>query len=42
MKKIILILLCGWFAIRATRAKCAAQNKATQAGEELEYDQKFN
>ena len=35
MKKTILILLCGWFAIMATRAQCAAQNEAIQAGEEL-------
>ena len=38
MKKTILILLCGWFAIMATRAQCAAQNEAIQAGEELVYD----
>ena len=37
MKKTILILLCGWFAIMATRAQCAAQNEAIQAGEELVY-----
>ena len=42
MKKTILILLCGWFAIMATRAQCAAQNEAIQAGEELVYDLKFN
>ena len=42
MKKTILILLCGWFAIMATRAQCAAQNEAIQAGEELVYELKFN
>ena len=41
-KKTILILLCGWFAIMVTRAQCAAQNEAIQAGEELVYDLKFN
>ena len=34
--------MCGWFAIMATRAQCAAQNEAIQAGEELVYDLKFN
>ena len=42
MKKTILILLCGWFAIMATRAQCAAQKEASQEGEELVYDLKFN
>lgn len=42
MKKIIFIVLCGWFTIVTAGAQCAAKNDAIQSGEQLIYDLKFN